>query len=162
MALSAFLSSDRVPFAQDGAEPAGDHAQHAVAEAVTEGVVDDLEAVQVEEHHHQRGLLAPGVGQCDGQPVAEEEPVRQPGQRVVVSLILDLLLGPPALADVARDRDDLRHLAIRIEDGPAGGLEPDERAVLLQGPIAEGVSRRIRNDGAQHGAVFGMDEGADR
>jgi len=78
---------------------------------VTQRVVDDFEPVEIEEHHGKGMFHAPRVGQSNGQPVAEEAAVRQSGQRVVIGLILDLLLDPLPLRDVARDSDDLADLA---------------------------------------------------
>ena len=68
---------------QHRAQTRGDRAQQLVAEAVAEGVVDVLEAIEVEEHHRQRRLLPLRVRQRDREPVAEEVAVRQRRQRVV-------------------------------------------------------------------------------
>ena len=77
-----------------------------VARLVSLRVVQVLEVVQVEE---QRGALAAVAGrelQVALQLVVEAAPVRQPGQRVVVGEVLDLLLGVCTLGDVAHDADE--------------------------------------------------------
>jgi hypothetical protein len=142
--LVAAHAGDGVALAQDRAQPRRDRAQQLVAEAVAEGVVDVLEPVEIEEHHRQRRLGALGVGERDGQSIAEEQAIRQGRQRVVIRLILDLLLGLPALADVARDRDVLLHRAgLGIENGPARRLEPRQRAVLAPHPVHERARRFV-------------------
>ena len=138
---------DGVLLAQHGAQPRADDLQQLVAEGVAEGVVDDLEAVEIEEHHRHGMLGAAGVGERHRQPVAEQTPVRQSRQRIVVRLILDLFLGAFALADVARHRHDLDDVVRPgIDDRARRGLEPDARAVLAHGAIAEGerTGRRQR------------------
>ena len=71
-----------------------DGRQERVAGGVAEGVVDDLEVVEVEEQHDrdQPG----GVGRLEslGHALGEERPVGEPGQRVVIGLVLELFLEP--------------------------------------------------------------------
>ncbi|MNX73860.1 hypothetical protein D3C86_1052720 [compost metagenome] len=81
-------------------EALGDLADQEVAAGIAQGVVDDLEAVQVEEE--QGGFLpaAQGVGEDLAQPVLEEVPVRQAGQGVGAREALDgrlVLLAHDAL-----------------------------------------------------------------
>ena len=71
--------------------------------AVAERVIDELEAVQVDEHHRQFSALAPGLQHRQAKPVLEQHAVRQVGQDVVVGLMMDDGLGTLARADVARD-----------------------------------------------------------
>ena len=160
--LVAAHPGDGVPLAQDHPQARRDRAQQLVAKAVTEGVVDDLESVEVEEHEHERRFLPFRMGESDRQAVPEEEPVRQSGQSVVIGLILDLLLGVPPFTDVARDGDDLRDLSLAVEQGPAGRLEPDHRPVPAHGPIAERAAVGVRHDVAESRPVFRMDDVADR
>ena len=69
-----------------------DHLQHAIANRVTERVVDELELIDVEEENGRTALGALRVRQRHGDAIAEQRAVRQSGQRVVIRLILDLLL----------------------------------------------------------------------
>ncbi len=64
-------------------------------------VVDQLEAVQVEEQHGE-GLAVAMPRALDGgrQPVQQVRTVRQPRQRIVGGLVGELLLGAQALADL--------------------------------------------------------------
>jgi hypothetical protein len=54
---------------------------------VAEAVVDELEAVEVEEHDDQ-GLALP-AGMCEGhrEPVAEEQAVGKPGEGIVIRVV---------------------------------------------------------------------------
>ena len=79
-----------------------------VAGGVTEAVVDRLEAVEVEQHHRDRGV-APG--QRVLQPVVEQRSVRQPGEHVVEREMDELLLRGLALGDVLQRSPHLRHAA---------------------------------------------------
>jgi hypothetical protein len=72
---------------------------------VAERIVDDLEAVEVEEEHGQARAFALRVRQRDGEAVLEQQPIRQVRQRVVIRQVLDLLLGICALGDVADHAD---------------------------------------------------------
>ena len=108
--LVAAHARDRVLLAQRRLQPRGDRFQQLVAGRMAERVVDDLEAIEIEKHHRQRMLHAPRVRERDRQAIAEQPAVRQAGQRIVIGLILDLLLDPLALGDVARDADDLADL----------------------------------------------------
>ena len=72
---------------------------------MAERVVDDLEAIEVEEQDGQTGVVALRVRQRDGQTVLEQQAVRQVRQRVVIGEVFDLLLGVRALGDVAHYAD---------------------------------------------------------
>ena len=64
-----------------------------VAGSVAERVVDHLEVVEVDEQH--RDLLA-AAGDQLAQALQEERPVRQPRERVVMRLVVELALDPLA------------------------------------------------------------------
>src|SRR5436309_2794669 len=63
--------------AQSGAQPARNFDQHLIACRVAEAIIDNLEVVQVEEHHCDIGASAAGRVDSDLEPVVEEHPVRQ-------------------------------------------------------------------------------------
>ncbi|GAC1324011.1 MAG: hypothetical protein NVSMB13_04760 [Mycobacteriales bacterium] len=69
-----------------------------VADLVTEGVVHALEPVEVEEQHGHRLLAGPGPQQALLEPVLEQRPVGQPGERVVEGLVLKAFLRVTQLA----------------------------------------------------------------
>ena len=76
----------------------GDDPQEAVAGPVAQRVVDDLEVVEVEE---QDDGIEPGLAgaQLRIDLLGEHRPVRQPGQRVVVGLVAELLLEAGQLGE---------------------------------------------------------------
>jgi len=98
----AALARQRVALAQTLLQAAGGLLQQLVALDVAERVVDELEAVQVDEHDGEFRLLALGLDDGQAQAVLEQDAVRQVGQDVVVRLVRDDFLGALAVRDVAR------------------------------------------------------------
>ena len=66
--------------------------QQLVADRVPPAVVDDLEAVEVEEQDRVGGFLDGLTSERLCQSFGEERTVRQPGEPVVVGLIVQLFL----------------------------------------------------------------------
>ena len=86
--LVAAEPGDRIGLAHLLIQSLGDLPQQGVADRVTKGVVHLLEVIEVEVKH--RAPLAPkAASQCFGQPVMEQHPVRQAGQRVVAGHVRD-------------------------------------------------------------------------
>ena len=71
--------------------------QQLVARVVAEGVVDVLEAVQVDEQHREIAAIAARVLDREVEHVAEHGPVRKRRQGVVIGQELDALLVQLAL-----------------------------------------------------------------
>ena len=74
--------------------------QQPVADLLAERVVQDLEAVEVEEEDRVTGLRAPGTREALLETIDEESPVGQLRQRVVERSVPQLRLGFLAAADV--------------------------------------------------------------
>ena len=87
---------------------------------MAERVVHALEMVEVEEHHRERLAPALRVQDREREPVVEQHPVRQVGQRIVIRLVPALLLGALAVGDV--DEAAFHH-------GLASALGLEERLV---------------------------------
>ena len=87
--------------------------QEEVAGVVAERVVDHLEAVEVGEHHDDRRGDPARASQRVIEPVAQERAVGEAGEVVVERLVLERLLEPDPLGDVADDRDVLPRLVPR-------------------------------------------------
>jgi serine/threonine-protein kinase len=83
----------------------GQDLERTVAGRVAEGVVDLLEAVEVEVDQRELPLRPPRARDGLLQRVLELEPVRHLGQRVVAREVADAPLGALALGDVAGDED---------------------------------------------------------
>ena len=98
-----------------------DRLQKLIADMVSKRVVDALEFVDVD--IEQRELLAAGgLAKLALDLLAEQHPVRQVGQRVVMRQMRDLLVGKPAFGNVVDDVDDVARLTRRIADSePLGG-----------------------------------------
>lgn len=113
---------DGVAGAHRGLEPLGDLDQEPIARAVPERVVDDLEAVEVEEEDRQRQLAVRASLQGDRQPIHEERPVRQPGEPVVQRLAREALgdrlgLEPRASLPIEPPREPREHGRLSFDHG---------------------------------------------
>ena len=94
-------SRDRVGRAHSGRQPGRQGGQDRVAGGVTERVVDDLEAVEIEHQDRHVDAFTPATGQRVGETVERQRAVRQAGERVVQRGVSSrLFLG------VALDGDD--------------------------------------------------------
>ena len=116
-----------------GFEPLGHCDEHTVAEVVAEAVVDHLEVVDVHEQHGNRCRPAVGAVEGMGDPVEEERPVGQSGQRVVEGLMVELLLQGPPVGDVAAVEHDGSDVRI-VEQVGHDGLHLAPAAVSPQDP----------------------------
>ncbi|MNO73095.1 hypothetical protein D3C76_640540 [compost metagenome] len=101
--LVAAHACHRVVVIHAGQQAQGHVLEHAIARGMAEGVVDRLEAVQVEEHQHHPGLLPLGLLQGVVQTVLEQRAVGQVGEGVVVGQAVDALFAGLALADVGEE-----------------------------------------------------------
>ena len=110
------------------AQPRGDRDQQLVADLVAEAVVDELEAVEVEEQDARQPAAAAQARERLLEAVEEQHAVGQPGERVVQRAVADRVLGRLALervgehvgqrleeVDVARRRSRVR-IAVHAED----------------------------------------------
>ena len=114
--------------------PPGALAEDLVAGLVPEGVVDLLEAVEIQE---QQGALAVGVARDLGEVLlegdVEEVAVAELGQLVVVGEKTQPPLGPLAIRDVAHDAGE-DALAEDVARVAKGDLQRQDLAVLLLRP----------------------------
>ncbi len=122
--------------------------QQAVAGVVAEGVVDVLEAVEVDEQYRQRLVVAAGLVDGVAQVAVEHRPVRQIGQRVVIGQVLDVVLHFLALGDVAHQRQQV--LAAVDVDRPHADFDRKGRAILA----AVAALARDRRAGGQLAGQF--------
>ena len=117
--LVAAEARDRVRIAHRFAQQLGDFAQHAVAGQVAAGVVDDLEAVEVEVTQHVRRLAAPrGFGRFV-ETALELAPVHEARERVVRRLVRHLPMQAAQLGDVVQQDDRASELAVSSRNGDA-------------------------------------------
>ncbi len=119
--------------------------QQGVADIVAELVVDLLEAVEIHQHHRHLGAVA--ARQLDGalQPVAQQAPVGQLGQGVVIELLEDDVLGGVAMFQQRVDvGDQARQFAVPHGKGdPAVALGAD--GLQLAGNTQQGLDDPARD-----------------
>ena len=115
--LVAAEAGDDVGRAQPLAQHARDARQQAVAGGVAEGVVDGLEAVEVEHERGALGAVAAHVREVPRELLLEAAAVREPGERVVVGEVAQLGGRREQRAQVALRADAARAAA---RGAPAG------------------------------------------
>ena len=167
--LVAAEAGDGVAGTDRAVEPLGDGLQELVADGVSERVVDQLEAVEVEEEDGCAALrpAAARAAQRLLEPVEEQRAVREAGQRVVqraVAEALDRAAVVGRVADGALERVGVEAVLREVIDGadeprladrlrPAGVAEQDDlRArILLEDLPQHGIpaERGVH----QHGVV---------
>ena len=132
-----------VGVAHAGAQAARHFHQQFVAGGVAERVVDDLEAVQVDQQ--QRALVAQAARVFERALGAPDQlaAVGQAGQRVEVGQVADLVLGHAAVGHVLHDAGVADAVAVFVELGL--GLDVDDALAA--------VEQRHRHVGGQHRAV---------
>ena len=135
-----------VAFAYGALQAVGDHSQQRIARAAAVALVDQLEAIQVQDQQRRRPARAPGVRDRLQGAVAEQVAVRQAGQRIVVRQILQARFVGLSLPYVARDRREKAYL-------PAGSPVRDDhlrdgdlRPVGAQDRRFAGPRARARGD----------------
>jgi hypothetical protein len=99
--LVATESRSGVGWAHERIEPGRHPGQEPVTRAVAEAVVDRLEVVKVEGQDCERSTVPQTAGERMTQPVLEQGPVRQAGERIVERRAAKLILERLARADIA-------------------------------------------------------------
>ena len=127
--------------------------QDLVAHRVTQTLVDDLEAIQVQQQHRDgRRVARPRPGKRPDDAVQEERAIRQRCQRVVVGLAQQALLDGTPLADVA-DGGRAGGRLVQVGDRPSDELHLCVLAVGEDGQRLEGrlvVNHELRRDRGPH------------
>src|SRR5208282_3625166 len=108
--------------------------QHPVTGRVAEGVVDDLELVEVDvDQGVLDGWFAAGLGERRVQPLLKLAAVDEPGERIVGRLVRKRAFEPPLAADVPEHDDGPEQPAFAVADRCRGVLDRD----LTAGAINE-------------------------
>ena len=160
----AALPAHRVGVAHAGEQALGGALQQFVPDRVAQRVVDVLEVIQIEEK--QRELFLAPLRQADrlSQPVAEQDPVGQFGEAVVLGQVRHSERLRPRRAHIVKDHDGARDLAApvvdgcgRILDGGFDAVAPDQQAVRGEpdGPVlvnghCHGIGHRIASNGVHN------------
>src|SRR5216684_1308861 len=138
--------------------------QQLVAARVPEAVVDDLEAIHVEEEDGE-AVLVPALLQREpvGEAIHEERAVGQAGERVVERVVQQLGLRDARLGHVGADGGAAHHLAALVAlrddvplDDPALAARRENLALGMRVHHAGGQLLEVR--GAARAAFAGRDE----
>ena len=121
--LVAAKTGERVAGSQQPLQTPGDLDQDLVAGGVSKCVVDQLEAVEVQVD--DREALGGAASGRHPDPVREQGPVREPGERVVECLPGEPFLGLLALGDVLHLRDQVAADPPAVIDGRDSQGDPD-------------------------------------
>ena len=127
--LVAADARQRVVLAKQRRDALRDEAKQRVARAVAQRVVDHLEAVEIEEEHRELVTVAVRVGDRQVEPVQEELPVGQAGERVMIREMLDLrarVHAGLALVLEQPDNEAQRHRELQQEIDEAEVLDPGQ------------------------------------
>jgi len=92
-------------------ETPGDPHQQLVSHEVAVSVVHSLEVIEVQQQHGSEPALANGLGVRVGEPILEQSPVGEPGERVVEGLMRELRRECPLIGDVALRGDEVERLS---------------------------------------------------
>ena len=109
-------------------QPLGDRLEHGVALGVAEGVVDRLEAVEVEEHDRARHIAGGRGAQRLAEQLADAAAVGQARQHVHVGEVGQPLLRLAHLGDVGADAAEAFEAAGGVDDRIAGDRNPARAA----------------------------------
>ena len=133
---------DDVGVAQAAQQPTAGGLQQAVADRMAQRVIDLLEPVEIDIEQGQSGAAMGQAVDHLVQSDAEQNPIRQGRQRIVVRGEADMFLGAPLLGHilVGRDPTAVGNRSLRDGDRPPRLAGHDEAAALLglcQGPLLQ-------------------------
>ena len=140
----------RVLRLQDAGQPPRQRQQDGIADRDADGIVDLLEAVEID--HHQGGAqVRHGLGEIGdrAEAVDEQFAVRQAGEVVVHGVVQHALLGVLGLGDVGQRADHAGDLAVGADHRARLQREPHEVAVggaqaeILHQPAAALVEHAV-------------------
>jgi len=165
--LVAADPGERVGPADGGVQQPTDTRDQLVAGCVAERVVDELEAIEVEEEDGSRLVVSGRELERSLQLLAEASAVEQAGEGVVVCEVLELALGPLAVGDVhdVGDRERLPVVALREEgaadENPDGVPVAVDQALLELDVVAPPVGQLAELDG-RRGPILRVGQGGER
>ena len=117
-------SGQTIPLSHQPLEAARHLLEQPVAGGMTEGVVDGLEVIEVDEQQSADQVLAARLAECLGQGLVELAAIGQTGQLVVIGEILDAALRRLTLGDVFEEDDVVADAPLvilhRRDDFPLG------------------------------------------
>ncbi len=139
--LVAAEPGDGVPGPKRVGKPSPDRGEQVVASGVTEALVDDLEAVEVEQDEGARSAAGRRTRERRGEALGQDVAVRETRDPVGPSGMGEAFLECPLGSQVADRRDAGRSVGIR--DRPAHHEDRERLAVGGQGHDLVGVVRML-------------------
>ena len=130
--------------------------QRDIAHLVPEGVIDRLEAIEVQHEHGEHGAVAPRMPHGLMQAIGEQGAVRQSGEAIGVCQIDELLLGVVLLGDIPGEHDNG---GFTVEHGAFQAHLQIERRIVPSSADAE-ISDRCVFGGSERldqSIAFGID-----
>ena len=150
--LIAAETGDGIVFAQGQLHACGQGPQELVAGLMAVIVIDGLEAIQVEVGQGQPGVRALDLRHGLPQAVAKQDPVRQPGQGIIMGDVHQLTLMLLALGDVRVQRHVAQDLSLAIVDRADG--EHGDVLLARLAPVPDlTVPMAVLDQVAPHGRV---------
>ena len=159
--LVAAEPGDGVFLAQAVAQALGRLLQQLVAEKVPQRIVDQLEAVEIQQHDGGTAVAAGFQFQCVIEALVEHQAVRQLGQHIVVGDVVETLFAVVnALTHLVEGRDQLPDFAGGSRDFQrlrhAAGLQVEGLAQLFDRSEHVAAGEQVAEDGEQQ-ATQGQD-----
>ena len=105
-------------------QPLGHRTKHGVALGVAEGVVDRLEAVEVEKHDRAGDVAGGRVAQRFAEQLTDAAAIGEAGKDVDIGEVSQPLLSLADLGDVGADSAEALEAAGGIDDRVAGDRNP--------------------------------------
>jgi hypothetical protein len=133
--LVATQAADGVRFPHQPPQAPRHLAEDPIAGLMAERVVDDLEAVEIDEQDRQFGFIAVRPLHCLVQPVAQQQSVRQTGERIVVRLMVELIVRPAQLGDIREHADVVGDAALAVIHGT--DRQGFEKGLSILAPVPE-------------------------
>jgi hypothetical protein len=125
------------------AQPLRELHEERVACLMAEGVVHQLEVVEIHRHDHHTEVVPLRTSERDTEELVEHRAIGEPGQPVVIREERDPFLGRFPVGDVQHDALDVLGSTVRIREDDRAVPEPDRPAVPSDQPVLEdeGVAR---------------------
>ena len=130
----AAAAGHRIFFPDTPLEPFGNLLQEKIAERVSQRIVDDFEAVEIEKQNCDfLVVLAASAGQRFGQDLTEKSPIMQAGKGIVIGEKLDPCLGHFAVSDVFNRAFVEKEVSVAVAHRPQIHQHPLLGAIFVIG-----------------------------
>ena len=136
----AALPADRVRGAYAIHKALGDGLKKLVADRMPQRIVDVFEAIQIQKQHRDVFHVTRRQGDRLADPVVQQHPIGQPGQKVVLGRMGDLQRHRPGDAHVAKNDDRSGGLPFAVVNGGDGVFDRNFKSVT---PDEDGVRRQV-------------------